>query len=69
MNKNFGAFGRTIFISHLFFQEIKKRLSYSNNIFFKENMAIKNVASQSLKKKTTGSFSYRLCLIDTILGS
>jgi len=42
--------GGIISTSHLFLQ--KSRLQSPNNIFFKEAMATKNVASQALKKNT-----------------
>jgi len=59
---NFGTLGRTISISHLFLQ---LRLPSSNNIFFKETMATKNIASQA-SKKSTASLSRRSCQADTI---
>jgi len=46
--------GGTIFTSHLFLQN--SRLPSPNNIFFKEAMATKNVASQA-SKKNIGSLS------------
>jgi len=44
----------TIFTSHLF---PKKKWRLLNDIFFKEDMTMKSVPSQSLKKKDTRSIS------------
>jgi len=47
--------GGTSYASHLFLQN--SRLSSFNNIFFKEDMTVKNIDFKSSKKKSNRSLS------------